>query len=103
MYLTSLSMNLFYKYLKTKILSFFFLSKSALLITCHRDIKVHRASWIKWQSCDLYGSVSLKSRRDTGQLDIDFRILSCSKRIPKRYCKLHHGLFILKPFKSIVR
>jgi len=51
--LTSLSMNLFYKYLKIKILIFFVEIRLRLLITCKRDIKVHRASLLKLQSCDL--------------------------------------------------
>ena len=53
--LTSLSMNLFYKYCKTKVLNFFIEIILRLLITCKRDIKVHRASLLKWQSCDLSG------------------------------------------------
>jgi hypothetical protein len=54
MYLpTSLSMNLFYKYLKTKILNFFVEIRLRLIITCTRNVKVHRASLLKWQSCDL--------------------------------------------------
>jgi len=40
---------MFYKYLKTKILSFFFVEiRIGLLITCKQDVKVHRASWLNW-------------------------------------------------------